>query len=63
MSAAMSKLRAGFGLMIVLLGSVIVGRGVLQGAPLSFTLMGALMVALGLYRLRLLLRESEGTRR
>ena len=62
MSATMGKLRVGVSLLIVLLGLVIVGRGVLQAAPLTFTLMGGLMVALGLYRGRLLLGTSGGKR-
>ena len=41
-------------LLLVALGLVIAGRGVIQGAPLAFTAMGALMVGLGVYRLRIL---------
>ncbi len=40
--------------LLVGLGLVIIGRGLAEGAPLTFTAMGLLMAALGVYRLRLL---------
>jgi len=48
---ALRRATAGF---FVILGVVIAGRGVLEAAPLSFTGMGLLMLALGVYRLRLM---------
>jgi len=39
-------------ILFIILGAVIVSRGVLEAAPASFTLMGALMIVLGIYRLR-----------
>lgn len=39
--------------LFIVLGLVIVGRGIVEGAPWGFTLMGGLMVALGGYRWRL----------
>jgi hypothetical protein len=40
--------------LFVVLGGVIAGRGVLEAAPLSFIAMGLLMLALGVYRIRLM---------
>ncbi len=53
MSSTISALRATTALLLVVLGIVIAGRGVIQGAPLTFTGMGVLMAGLGIYRLRL----------
>lgn len=61
--SAIGYLKLGVSLLIVGLGLVIVGRGVMEAAPLSFTLMGVLMVVLGLYRWRFLLGESGGKHR
>lgn len=48
--------------LFVVLGVIIVARGLIEAAPLSFTLMGALMIALGVYRLRSFRRRSIGSR-
>lgn len=40
--------------LFVMLGAVILGRGVADAAPLSFCLLGVLMLTLGVYRLRLM---------
>ncbi len=42
-------------LLLVVLGISIVGRGLIDGAPITFIAMGVLMVGLGAYRLRLML--------
>ncbi len=54
MSPTMHALRSTMALLLVILGLAIVGRGVAEGAPLTFTGMGLLMAGLGVYRLRLL---------
>ncbi len=54
MSPTMLAFRSTVALLLVLLGLAIVGRGLIQGAPLTFTGMGLLMAGLGVYRLRLL---------
>ncbi len=54
MSRTMVALRSLTALLLIALGLVIVGRGVIGGAPFSFTAMGALMAGLGIYRIRLL---------
>lgn len=41
-------------MLMVTLGLLIVGRGLIESAPLTFTAMGALMTGLGIYRLRLM---------
>jgi hypothetical protein len=48
--------------LLVLLGLVIVGRGLLEAGPLAYTGMGVAMAGLGMYRLKLLLRLSEKDR-
>jgi hypothetical protein len=60
MSQRLLTIRTVFGVLFVLLGALIVGRGLLAGAPLSFTGMGLLMILLGLYRLKLLRDRSVG---
>ena len=50
----MLAVRTAAALLLVGLGLLIVGRGVLEGAPLTFVGMGVLMAALGVYRLRML---------
>jgi hypothetical protein len=47
-------IRSIYGVLFVLLGSIIVGRGLLAGAAWSFTGMGLLMIVLGIYRLKAL---------
>lgn len=59
MSATMLTFRLAVAVLLVALGFVIFGRGVLEGAPLLYTLMGALMAALGVVRLR---ASGVGTR-
>jgi hypothetical protein len=59
MRRAIQTLRSLVAVLLVALGLLIAGRGVLEGAPLTFTAMGALMVGLGVYRLRLLLRYGR----
>ncbi len=54
MSRIMWTFRSTVGLLLVILGLVIAGRGVVEGAPFAFTAMGALMAGLGIYRLRLM---------
>ncbi|MGH2460539.1 MAG: hypothetical protein ACRDIY_16930 [Chloroflexota bacterium] len=51
--------RRGTAALFVALGVVIVIRGLIEAAPFSFTLMGGLMIALGVYRLR---PRSAGSR-
>lgn len=46
------KVRLVMAAMFVILGAIIVGRGVLQAAPFTFDLIGILMVLLGVARLR-----------
>jgi hypothetical protein len=48
----MLKVRLAMAALFVILGLIIVARGVLQAAPLSFDLLGVLMILLGLVRLR-----------
>ncbi len=62
MSIRALPVRLVFAILFVVLGAIIVGRGVAEGAPLSFTAMGALMVGLGLYRLRLMRAGTRGRR-
>lgn len=52
MSKTLWVFRSLVALLFVVLGMSIVGRGLLEGAPLTFTLMGILMFGLGLYRLK-----------
>ncbi len=54
MTASMLTFRLAVAVLLVALGLVIFGRGIFEGAPLMYTLMGALMAALGVLRLRLL---------
>ncbi len=54
MSPAMLSLRSVVAGLLVVLGLTIFGRGVLEGDPLTYTAMGALMAGLGAYRLRLM---------
>ncbi len=54
MSPAMLTVRSVVACLLVVLGLTIVGRGVLEGSPLTYTAMGALMAGLGVYRLRLM---------
>lgn len=48
--------------LFVVLGLIIVGRGIAEAAPLTFTLMGLLMIVLGIYRWRII-RAGIGGRR
>jgi hypothetical protein len=48
--------------LFVLFGLIIVGRGVLVGAPVTYVAMGILLAALGFYRLRLLRRQLTQVR-
>jgi hypothetical protein len=48
--------------LLIGLGLIILVRGIVEGAPLTFTLMGALMIALGLYRLRMIRAGIAGRR-
>lgn len=48
--------------LLVVFGFIIVGRGLLEAAPIAFIAMGAGMAVLGLYRLRLLARPPSGQR-
>ena len=52
MSSRMLKVRLAMAALFIVLGLVILGRGLVQMAPLTFTGMGALMIALGIIRLR-----------
>ncbi len=54
MNTTVLSLRSTVALMLVVLGLVIFGRGIVEGDPVMYTLMGALMAGLGIYRLRLL---------
>ncbi len=54
MSPSMLAYRSVAAALLVVLGLTIFGRGILEGDPLAYTAMGALMAGLGLYRLRLL---------
>jgi hypothetical protein len=47
---------------LLILGLIIVVRGIVEVAPLTFTVLGVLMVVLGLYRLHLLYRVTKGQR-
>lgn len=55
MSRAIWTFRSLVAVLLVTLGLTIAGRGFIEGAPFTFTAMGALMAGLGVYRLRLLL--------
>ncbi len=59
MSATMVAFRLAVAVLLVALGLVIFGRGLLEGAPPMYTLMGGLMAALGVLRLR---ASGVGTR-
>jgi len=48
--------------LLCLLGFIIVGRGLLEAAPITFTAMGGLMVMLGITRLRGLRAGLSGRR-
>ena len=48
--------------LLCLLGLIIVGRGLLEAAPLTVTAMGGLMVVLGVTRLRGLRTGFSGRR-
>ncbi len=54
MSLAMLTVRSVVAGLLVVLGLTILGRGILEGDPLTYTAMGALMAGLGVYRLRLM---------
>lgn len=54
------RLRSLTAVLLVVFGLIIVERGVAQAAPLTFTLMGVVMIALGLYRLRILRARISG---
>ncbi|HVC32860.1 MAG TPA: hypothetical protein VNL16_05070 [Chloroflexota bacterium] len=58
----MSRFRSWTSLLFIVLGAIIVARGVLEAAPLTFTLMGVVMVALGVYRWRTLRAGTAGRR-
>jgi hypothetical protein len=60
MSRRLLTIRSVFGVLFILLGAMIVGRGLLAGAPLSFTGMGLLMILLGIYRLKHLRDQIAG---
>lgn len=60
MSHRLLTMRSVFGVLFIVLGTVIAGRGLLDGAPLSFTGMGFLMILLGIYRLKLLRDRVAG---
>lgn len=60
MSQRLLVLRSISAALLVLLGLVIVARGLTAAAPFSFTAMGALMAILGWYRLRLIRRLRSG---
>jgi hypothetical protein len=47
---------------MIMLGLIIFGRGIVEVLPWSFSLMGALMVALGVYRLVRLRALRRGRR-
>ena len=47
-----TSLRSWMAVMFIILGAIIVVRGIVEAAPLTFTLMGVLMIVLGIYRLR-----------
>jgi hypothetical protein len=51
----MSVFRSIVAVLLIAFGLVILGRGLIEGAPLSFTGMGAVMAGLGIYQLRLIL--------
>ncbi len=59
MSATIVAFRLAVAVLLVALGLVIFGRGIFEGAPPMYTLMGALMAALGVLRLR---ASGVGTR-
>lgn len=50
----MQEARQVTAVLFVILGAVILGRGVVEAAPLTFCLMGLLMMGLGVYRFRLM---------
>jgi len=54
MSLTVLTIRSVAAVLLTVLGLVIVARGVIEGDPFTYTLMGALMAGLGVYRLRLL---------
>ncbi len=62
MSVRAMQVRLVFAVLFVALGAVILARGLAEGAPVSFTAMGAAMALLGVYRLRLM-RAGAGGRR
>lgn len=48
------RVRLFFAIQMVILGVVIAGRGIVEAAPLSFVLMGVLLAALGVLRIKTL---------
>lgn len=46
------KVRLAMAALLILFGLIIVGRGLIQAAPLQFTALGGLLVALGCIRFR-----------
>ena len=54
MNKTMRLVRSMTAMLLVALGLIIVGRGLIEGAPLTFTATGVLMAGLGFYRLRLM---------
>lgn len=65
MSRNAIRVRLALAWLMIGLGIVIVARGVIEVAPLQFTALGGLLVALGLVRLRdwWLAAERSGGRR
>ncbi len=59
MNQKLLMFRSTMAVLMVALGLAIAGRGVIEGAPLIFTGMGALMAGLGVYRLRLLFGQGR----
>ena len=54
--------RIAVAILFVVLGTIIVARGLIEEAPAPFVLMGALMIVLGVYRLRMYYAASPGRR-
>ncbi len=54
--------RALVAVLLILFGVAIVVRGITSSVPFTFTLVGALMIALGAYRLRLIYSATTGRR-
>ncbi len=61
MSQTVLGYRFAVAVLLVALGAVIFGRGIFEGDPPMYTLMGALMAALGVLRLRLIGLRLPGT--